>query len=81
MAIADIAALVIGVWILMYALDANRTNGLVDFVHDLARWLADWSHDLFSVRPDWWQVLLNYGIAALAYLLIGHLLARTARRF
>lgn len=81
MVIANIAAFIIGLWILMYALDANRSNNFVDFIHDLAAWLAGWSRDMFSVNPDWWQVLLNYGIAALAYLLLGSLLSRTVRRF
>ncbi|MFC7218086.1 hypothetical protein ACFQLX_07875 [Streptomyces polyrhachis] len=76
-AAADLAALVIGVWILMYLLDADRTNGFVDFVHDCAYWLTGWAHGLASVEPDWWQVLLDYGAVALAYLILGHLLART----
>ncbi|NGN67122.1 hypothetical protein G5C51_24835 [Streptomyces sp. A7024] len=79
--IADIAAIVIGLWILMYVLDANRTNSLVDFIQDSAAWLAGWSRDMFQVNPDWWRVLLNYGIAAVVYLAIGHALARTVRRF
>lgn len=79
--LADIAAFIIGLWILMYALDANRSNDLVNFVQDSARWLAGWSRDMFMVDPGWWQVLLNYGIAAIVYLFIGHALAHTVRRW
>ncbi|MQY11252.1 hypothetical protein SRB5_13670 [Streptomyces sp. RB5] len=74
--VTDLAALVIGLWIVLYALDANRANEFVDFVRDLAGWLAGWSHDMFLVDPGWWQVLLNYGIAAVVYLAAGHTLAR-----
>ncbi|MEV6108317.1 hypothetical protein AB0M28_26935 [Streptomyces sp. NPDC051940] len=77
--IADIAALIIGLWIMMYVLDANRANDFVDFVRDAANWLAGWSRDMFTVSPDWWRVLLNYGIAALVYLFLGHALARSVR--
>lgn len=79
--IADIAAFIIGLWIFMDILDANRGNELVEFVRDAARWLATWSRDMFTVDPHWWRVLLNYGIAALVYLFVGHALARTVRRF
>lgn len=80
--VADVAALIIGLWILLYLLDANQGNGFVDFVHDLAGWLAGWSRDMFTVDPDWWQVVLNYGIAAVVYVLVGNLAARAlSRRF
>ncbi|GAA2662471.1 MULTISPECIES: hypothetical protein [Streptomyces] len=80
-AIADLAAFVIGLWILLFILDANRTNDFVDFVHDLAGWLAGWSRDMFTVDPDWWRVMLNYGIAAVVYLMIGHVAARAVKRW
>ncbi|GAA2442237.1 hypothetical protein [Streptomyces macrosporus] len=79
--VADIVAAVIGLWILLYVLDANRGNDLVVFVQDSARWLAGWSHDLFDLEPGWFQVLINYGIAAVAYLFLGHLLAARVRRY
>ncbi|MFF3762636.1 hypothetical protein ACFYYR_00855 [Streptomyces sp. NPDC001922] len=79
-AIADIAAVILGLWIVMYWLDANRANDLVDFVQGAARWLAGWSHDLFTVDPDWLRVLLNYGLPAVVYLFIGHAVAGRLRR-
>ncbi|AZM50802.1 hypothetical protein DMB38_15985 [Streptomyces sp. WAC 06738] len=71
----------IGLWILLYVLDANRSNDFVAFVHDIASWLAGWSRDMFTVDPDWWQVLLNYGIAACVYLAVGHTVSRTVKRW
>jgi hypothetical protein len=79
-AVADVMAAIIGLWILLYVLGANRGNDLVVFVHDSARWLAGWSYDLFDLEPGWFQVLVNYGIAAVVYLLVGHLLASRVHR-
>ncbi|GAB2871507.1 hypothetical protein [Streptomyces mayteni] len=38
--VVDIAAAVIGLWILMYLLDANPDNDLVSLLRHLSRWLA-----------------------------------------
>ena len=78
--VADILAAIIGLWILLYILDANPGNDLVVVVKDAAHWLAGWSYDLFSLSPDWLQVLVNYGIAAVVYLAVGHGLAVRLRR-
>ncbi|GAA2928983.1 hypothetical protein [Streptomyces enissocaesilis] len=78
--IADIMAFILGLWILMYLLDANRANDLVNFVQDAARWLAGWSHDLFTFDEAWARVVAGYGLAALVYLLAGHALANVLRR-
>ncbi|MFD6887952.1 hypothetical protein [Streptomyces sp. NPDC059957] len=73
--VADVMAFIIGLWILLYLLDANQGNGLVDFIHGAASWLAGWSYDLFTFDRDWIQVVVGYGIAAVAYLVIGHAIA------
>ncbi len=78
--VADILAGIIGLWVLLYLLDANPTNDLVALLHDAARWLAGWSYDLFPLDQDWLRVLVNYGIAAVVYLVIGHGLAVRLRR-
>lgn len=78
--IADVAALILGVWIVMYLLDANRGNELVGWVHNAANWLSGWSRDLFTPHQGWLRVLLNYGIAAVVYLFVGHLAAGRIRR-
>lgn len=79
--IADVMAVILGLWILMYLVDANRANDLVSFVRDAANWLAGWSHDLFTMETDWLRVTLNYGLPAVVYLLIGHALAARLRRY
>ncbi len=78
--VADITAVILGLWILFALLDANRANDLVDVVHDAAQWLAGWSHDLFTMDTDWLRTVLNYGLPALVYLFIGHTLAARMRR-
>ncbi|MBN0044845.1 hypothetical protein JS756_12125 [Streptomyces actuosus] len=78
--VADIMALVLGLWILMYLLDANRANDFVRFVHDAARWLAGWSYDLFTFDAAWARVVAEYGLAAVVYLFVGHALAHRVHR-
>lgn len=78
--VADVAAFLIVLWILLWLLDANQGNSLVAFVHDCADWLAGWSYDLFTFDRDWVQVVIGYGLAAALYLFIGHAVAgRLAR--
>ncbi|MGW1718997.1 hypothetical protein [Streptomyces adonidis] len=76
---ADIMALILGLWILMYLLDADRANDFVEFVHDAATWLAGWSYDLFTFDEQWARVVAGYGLAAVVYLFVGHALARVGR--
>ncbi|WP_052850449.1 hypothetical protein [Streptomyces avicenniae] len=79
--VADVAAFIIGLWILMYLLDANPGNALVDFVHDSSRWLAGWSHDLFTFDEEWARVVCGYGLAALVYFAIGNFVANRVRQY
>ncbi len=74
-AIADAMALILGLWILMYLLDANRSNNLVQIVRPTADWLAGWSRDLFTFNEAWARVVAGYGLAAGVYLIVGHLVA------
>lgn len=78
--VTDVTAVILGLWILFYILDANRANELVDFVHDAANWLASWSDNLFTVNTDWLRVTLNYGLPAVVYLFVGHALAGRLNR-
>ncbi|MEV8312718.1 hypothetical protein AB0Q95_00990 [Streptomyces sp. NPDC059900] len=79
--VADVMAIILGLWILMYLLDANRANDLVQFIHDVARWLAGWSHDLFTFDEAWARVVCGYGLAALVYVFVGHAVAGRLRRY
>src|SRR5690606_28370361 len=78
--IADIMAVILILWIVMYLLDANRANALVQFVHDAANWLAGWSRDLFTFDEAWAPVVAGSGLAAVVYLFIGHAIANRLHR-
>ncbi|WP_433889107.1 hypothetical protein [Streptomyces sp. CA-111067] len=77
---ADIAALILVLWILFFVFEANRANDLVDWVHHSANWLAGWSKDLFTVHNLKWRTVLNYGLPAAVYLLIAHAIAGRVNR-
>ncbi|WP_374064260.1 hypothetical protein [Streptomyces himalayensis] len=78
--IADIAAGWLGLWILLFLLDANQGNAFVDFVHGTADWLAGWAQDIFTMDTENLRVVLNYGLPAVMYLLIGHGIAARLNR-
>ncbi len=78
--VADVMAVILGLWILMYLLDANRGNDLVQFVRHAADWLAAWSRDLFTFDEAWARVVAGYGLAAVVYLFVGHAIAGRLHR-
>ncbi|GAA3041179.1 hypothetical protein [Streptomyces glomeratus] len=78
--IADIAAGLLALWILLFLLDANRANVFVKFVRGVADWLAWWSQDIFTMDTEGLRVILDYGLPAVMYLLIGHGIAARLNR-
>lgn len=78
--VADVAAGLLGLWILLFLLDANQANVFVEFVRGTADWLAWWSQDIFTMDTEGLRVVLNYGLPAVMYLLIGHGIAARLNR-
>ncbi|MFU9037383.1 MULTISPECIES: hypothetical protein [Streptomyces] len=78
--LADVAAGFLGLWILLYLLDANQVNVFVGFVHGVADWLAGWSQDIFVMETEGLRVFFNYALPALMYLAVGHGAAAWLRR-
>ncbi|WP_427919881.1 hypothetical protein [Streptomyces sp. cg40] len=78
--LADIAALILILWIGLYLFDANTANSTVDRVHHAADWLSGWSHNLFTIHSADWRTVVNYGLPALVYLFIGHAVAAGVTR-
>ncbi|MDG4857971.1 hypothetical protein P8605_07345 [Streptomyces sp. T-3] len=78
--IADIAALILILWIALFLLDANTANNAVDWIHDAANWLSGWSRNLFTIESDNWRTVVDYGLPAVVYLLIGHAVAGRVSR-
>jgi hypothetical protein len=62
-------------------LEANPGNALVAIIADLAAWFGFLFKDMFTLENDKLQTLLNYGIAALIYLLIGAAIRGLFRRY
>ncbi len=77
--VANVAALILVGWIVLYVLKANTGNEVVGWVHSTADWLSGWSHDIFKPDSAWLRVLLNYGVAAVVYALVGNALAGRIR--
>ncbi|WP_399497568.1 hypothetical protein [Streptomyces sp. P17] len=78
--IGDIAAGLLGLWILLYLLDANQGNTFVEFVHGSADWLSGWAQDIFTMDTEGLRVVLNYGLPAVVYLALGHGIAARINR-
>jgi len=79
--VADVAAAFLGLWILLYLLEANHANVFVGFVEGVADALAWWSQDIFTMDTENLRVLLDYGLPAVLYLAVGHGIAMRLRRF
>lgn len=77
--ITGIIVAVIALGILLVLLSANRGNMLVDFILDLGTWLTTPFHNLFANPNPKENVVLNWGLAAIVYAVIGGVIARLAR--
>jgi hypothetical protein len=74
--IAFVVAAVIVAAILLFVLGANAHNTIVSDIHDVGRTLVGPFKGLFSVGGAKVTMAVNWGIAALVYLVLGHLVAR-----
>jgi hypothetical protein len=70
-------ALVIGIAILLRVLDANPANSIVSDFHDAGRTLAWVFKGMFTIKhhPEA-TFALNWGIAAIVYLIVGNVIAQ-----
>ncbi|MFF0478904.1 hypothetical protein [Streptomyces sp. NPDC004284] len=66
------------VWILVDLLDANPGNVVAGWFHSAADWLAGWSIGLFDVAGSTLQAILDYGVAAVVYVVIANIVASRA---
>ena len=78
--IAGIVAAIIILGIVLVLIKANPNNQIVDFILDVGRFLTTPFHNLFPQDNPRQDILVNWGIAAIAYLILGALIARLARR-
>jgi len=66
--------------IVLFVLGADPGNGIVQAVHDAGGWLAGPFKNLFSIHNAKVAIAVNWGLAALVYLLVGHFIARLLAR-
>jgi RPA family protein len=78
--IAAVIAGIIVVGIILVLIKANQNNDIVDVVLDIGRFFAKPFADLFPQDDPENNILLNWGIAAVAYLIVGAIIARIVRR-
>ena len=66
--------------IVLVLLDANQSNGIVNWLIDAGRWLSQPFHNIFQSSGAKARVALNWGLAAVIYAIVGSLIARVLRR-
>jgi hypothetical protein len=79
-AIGAIAAGIIVLAIVLHLLGAKTSNSVVHAIHQAGSWLSQWSHGLFSIHNADLNMVVNWGIAAVVYLLVAHFIARAIAR-
>jgi hypothetical protein len=80
MLITWILVAIIVAGILLRVLNANTDNSLVSNVHDVGKTLVGPFKDLFKIDNPKVAIAVNWGLAALLYLIVGSLIARVLRR-
>jgi hypothetical protein len=79
--VANLAALVLVVWIVLYFFDASTGNSVVHWFQQASDWLATWSRNLFgSVHNDRLHAVLVFGVPALVYAVVGNGIRQSANR-
>jgi hypothetical protein len=74
-------AFVIGVGIALVVLDAKETNDVITVWLDVSRWLTEPFHGMFDLErgKEDLQLGINWGLAALVYLVVALVVARLLR--
>ena len=78
--VTALVVLVIVLGILFRVLDANTSNAIVGAVNDVASWLVTPFKGIFSLDEPKTQVVVNWGLAALIYGIVGALIASLLAR-
>jgi uncharacterized membrane protein YczE len=73
--LVGLAALVIAAAIVLRLLGANSGNAIVHDIHDAGRWLVGPFRTIFSIHIAKLAMLVNWGIAAVVWLVLGGLVA------
>jgi hypothetical protein len=79
-AVAAIVAAIIVLAIVLHVLNANPSNGIVDAIHQAGSWLSSPFHGLFSPHDGDLRMAVNWGLAALVYVIVARVIARIVMR-
>jgi len=74
--VVSVVVLIIVAGILLVVLKANPANSIVSEVHSWAHWLAGPFDGMFSFHSANTAIAVNWGIAAVVYLIVGGLIVR-----
>ena len=80
MTIFTIIAAFILLGIVLVLAGANMNNDIVDFIMDIGRFFAKPFGDLIPQHSQKGNYVVNWGIAAIVYLIVGSIIARLIRR-
>ena len=69
--VVAVVAVTIAVGVLLVVLEANPANSIVDTVLDVASWLVGPFEDFFTLDDAKLQVVVNWGLALVVYVLVG----------
>src|SRR5262245_19132305 len=77
-----VAAVILVIHVVLVAGEANPANGIARFIHSVADAVSLGFKDLFNKPADdpKLRVLINYGLAALFWLVVSSIAARLIRR-
>lgn len=78
--IGAVIAIILIAQILFWLFSANPANALVTFVGQIANVLALWFVGLFATGNATLQVILDYGLAAVFWVIVAGLVARLLSR-
>jgi hypothetical protein len=78
--LAIVIAVILVLHIVFVLLGANAGNDIVRTIGDWATWFATWFLNMFTPSSYKLAVTLNYGLAAICYLLVGRILATVINR-
>lgn len=78
--IGAVVAVIIIIGILLFVLEANRRNGIVQVFNDVTKWLVGPFDKLFELKKPKVENAVNWGIAAVVWFAIAALIARVLRR-
>jgi hypothetical protein len=80
MLVVGVIALILILHIVFVLIGTNPGNTIVSTVGDWSGHLAAWFKGLFDTSSAKWDTVLDYGLAAIVYLVVGRLLTSLVER-